>query len=301
MAFYGCIEAGGTKFLCAISDEEGALVAETKVKTTTPRETLTACSAFFTEQAKRVRLAAIGIAAFGPLDLRPHSPTWGYITTTPKLPWQQVDLAGHFRRKHKVPVGLDTDVNGAAMAEALWGAGRGLRDLVYITVGAGIGGGALVHGEPIHGVMHPEMGHMRIPHDLLEDPFEGCCPFHGDCLEGLASGTAMEKRWGVPPAELPDDHPGWELEARYLALGVLCVVTVLSPQRVVLGGGVVQRPHTLPRIREHLASLLNRYIQVPEVCDSLDTYLVAPGLGHRSGLMGGLALARAAEKRAASR
>jgi fructokinase len=192
-------------------------------------------------------------------------------------------------------VGFDTDVNAAALGEARWGAANGLSDFLYLTVGTGIGGGAIVRGKVVHGLLHPEMGHIRIPHDP-EDPYPGKCPFHGDCLEGLASGPAMEERWGVPAAELPDDHPGWSLQARYLAFGLATWVCTLSPRRIILGGGVMQRRTLFPRVREELARLLNGYIQSPALLERLADYVVPPQLGGRAGVLGAMILAEMALK-----
>ena len=191
-----------------------------------------------------------------------------------------------------MPVAVDTDVNGAGVAEHRWGAGRGADPFVYLTVGTGIGGGALVHGRPVHGLVHPEMGHMRVPHDHA-DPFPGACPYHGDCLEGLASGEAIARRWGAPAEALPAAHPAWELEARYLALGLVAVIAVLSPRRIAVGGGVMQAAHLLPRVRHAVASLLAGYVDSPALRDRIDGYVVAPALGERAGVLGALALAAA--------
>jgi fructokinase len=239
-------------------------------------------------------LEAIGIASFGPLDPRPSSPTFGHITSTPKPGWQNFDLAGAVRTALRVPVGFDTDVNGAALGEARWGAARGLTDFIYVTIGTGIGGGAMVNGLLVHGMLHPEMGHVRVPHDLATDPFPGTCPFHHDCLEGLASGPAIEARWGKPGSDLPPEHPAWRLEAHYLALGLSTWVCTLSPQRIVIGGGVMQQMHLFPLARAALARLLNGYIQTRELIDGLDDYVVPPQLGRHAGVLGAIALAERA-------
>jgi fructokinase len=196
-----------------------------------------------------------------------------------------------------VPVGFDTDVNGAALGEMRWGAARGLSDFLYLTVGTGIGGGAVSGGRVLHGLSHPEMGHIRVPHDRVEDPFEGCCPFHRDCLEGLASGPAIEARWGVSARDLPLDHPGFALEARYLALGMANWVCTLSPQRIIVGGGVMQQSALFAMIRAELLRLLNGYIDVREITDCSDQYIMAPGLGSRAGVLGALVLAEEAAGR----
>jgi fructokinase len=198
---------------------------------------------------------------------------------------------GAIRERLNLPVRLDTDVNAAALAEWRWGSAQGLDSLVYLTVGTGIGGGALVNGRPIHGLLHPEMGHFRLPHDRTVDPFPGGCPYHGDCLEGLASGPAIEKRWGIPAERLPPDHPGWTLEAHYLALGIMAILCALSPRRVILGGGVMQQAHLFPRIRAEVVSLLNGYLQSPAILDRIEETIVPPALGAQAGILGALALA----------
>jgi fructokinase len=278
--------------VCAVGTGPGDVRAEVVIPTTTPAPTVAAAVAFFAAQTARAPIAALGIASFGPVDLDPASPGWGAITTTPKPGWAGTDLAGPLARALGVPVAFDTDVNGAAVAEHRWGAGRGCDPLVYVTVGTGIGGGAIVNGRRLHGLVHPEMGHLRVPRDRAVDPFPGACPAHGDCLEGLASGVAMRQRWGAPPESLPADHPGWDLEAEYLALGLLAIVGILSPRRIVVGGGVVSSPHVLPRIRARLATLLGGYLRSPALGDHLDRYVVPPGLGDRAGVLGALALAQ---------
>ena len=219
-ALVGGIEAGGTKFVCAVGTSPNDLRAEIRIPTTTPDETIPQVIDFFRQQIDQGdNLAAIGIGAFGPVDVCVNSPKFGWFLNTPKPGWQQIDFAGVIQHAFKVPVGFDTDVNAAALGEYRWGHGAGLETFIYLTVGTGIGGGGLVNGRPIHGLLHPEMGHMFIPHDLSVDPFVGSCPFHQDCLEGLASGFAMEKRWQQKAASLPAAHPAWGLEAHYLAIG----------------------------------------------------------------------------------
>jgi fructokinase len=291
-AVLGGIEAGGSKFVCAVGTGAGALGAELRIPTTSPAETLPRAIAFFEAEAARTPLAALGIASFGPVDLDPASATWGWITSTPKPGWTDIELAGAFRRALGVPVGFDTDVNGAALAEQRWGALRGSDPGVYLTVGTGIGGGAIVNGRPLHGALHPEMGHLRVPRDA-RDSFAGACPYHGDCLEGLASAEAMRRRWRAAPEALPSEHPAWELEATYLALGLAAVVALLSPQRIVLGGGVTGEPTLLPRVRARLRPLLGGYLRAPALVD-LDAYVVAPALGQQAGVLGALVLAAAA-------
>jgi fructokinase len=295
---FGGIEAGGTKVVCAVGTGPDDLRAEMVIPTTAPADTLGAAVAFFHDCSWAWGpIAGLGIAAFGPLDLDPASPTWGGVTTTPKPGWAGTDLAGPFRRALGVPVAVDTDVNGAALAEYRWGAGREADPFVYVTVGTGIGGGAVVHGRPLRGLVHPEMGHLRIPRDATADPFSGACPYHGDCLEGLASGEAMLRRWGMPAEALPAGHPAWDLEARYLALGLVAAIAVLSPRRIAVGGGVMRAAHLLPRVRREVVALLAGYVDSPalrEGAGGVDAYVVPPALGERAGVFGAFALAAAA-------
>jgi fructokinase len=286
--FYGGIEAGGTKFVCAVGSSPDDL-HETRFPTTTPEETIDRTIAFFRAQP---RLAAIGIGSFGPIDLHRDSPTFGYITTTPKAGWHSTDLAGAIRRALGVPVGIDTDVNTAALGEHRWGAARGLDTFIYLTIGTGVGGGGMSSGKLLHGLIHPEMGHIRVPRDPAQDPFPGSCPFHGDCLEGLASGPALERRWGASAEALPADHPAWELEAQYLALALVNYVCTLSPQRIILGGVVMEQPQLFPLIRNKVLRLLNGYVQSPAIIEDIDAYIVSPGLGRRAGVLGAVALAQ---------
>ncbi|NOX64071.1 MAG: ROK family protein [Chloroflexi bacterium] len=296
-ALYGGVEAGGTKFVCAVGRGPDDIRSEIRFSTTTPEETLARVIAFFREQMNKWPLAAVGVGSFGPVDPDPNSPTFGYITTTPKPGWRQVDFAGALARALDLPVGFDTDVNAAGLGEHRWGAAQGLDAFIYLTVGTGIGGGGMVGGRLMHGLMHPEMGHIRLPHDWEADPFPGVCPFHGDCLEGMASGPALEKRWGRRAETLPPDHPAWELEAEYLALALVNFICTLSPQRIIMGGGVMSQPHLLPRIRGRVLSLLNGYLQVPAILEQMDDYIVAPALGDRAGVLGALALAMQAHER----
>ena len=298
---YGGIEAGGTKFVCSVGTGPDDLRAEVTIETARdPQETIGAAIGFFEEQARATPLAAIGIASFGPIDLDPRSATYGFITSTPKPGWRFADLVGPVRAAFGCPVGFDTDVNGAALGEHLWGAAQGLDTFVYLTVGTGIGGGGLVHGRPMHGLVHPEMGHILIPYDRGRDQHPGVCPYHGPCLEGLASGPAMQARWGQPAETLPPDHEAWALEAHFLALGVANLTMTLSPERVVLGGGVMHQRALYPLIRQEVKALLNGYIQAPAILDRPEEYIVAPGLGDRAGVLGAIALARQADERDAA-
>jgi fructokinase len=292
---FGAVEGGGTKFVCMVGRGPDEILAETRIPTTTATETLEGALAFFRAEAPRHgKLAAVGIGSFGPVDLHRSSPTYGYVTSTPKPGWSNVDLAGPFQRALGVEVAFDTDVNAAALGEWRWGAARGLQSFLYLTVGTGIGGGGLMDGQLLHGLVHPEMGHLRIPHDRGEDPFPGACPFHGDCLEGLASGPALRARWGQEAETLPAEHPAWALQARYLALGLVNLICALSPQRIVVGGGVMAQPRLFPLVRGHVEELLNRYVRAPEILDDIAGYVVPPALGGRAGVLGALALAQRA-------
>jgi len=289
MRVYGGIEAGGTKFVCGIGNQEGQLLDRTAFPTTTPDQTIARAVEYFTRQPQS--LEGIGIASFGPIDLNPRSAKFGYITSTPKNGWSNTDFAGTVRRSTGVPVAFDTDVNAAALGEARWGAAQGLDTFLYLTIGTGLGGGGMANGRLMHGMVHPEIGHIRVPHDWTEDEFPGCCPFHGDCLEGLVSGPSLEARWKQRGETLPADHPAWKLEAHYLALGLATLICALSPQRIILGGGVMRRTDLFSRIRCGVRELLNGYIQSPEVLERIDQYIVPPGLGGNAGVLGAIALA----------
>jgi fructokinase len=285
---FGAIEAGGTKFVCGVGTGPENLEI-VQIPTTKPESTTSAVLDFFRHSKKPIQ--AVGIGSFGPIDLHPGSATFGYITSTPKPGWSDYDLAGEIAGAMNVPVGFDTDVGAAALGEARWGAAAGLTDCLYLTVGTGIGGGAIVNGSVLHGLVHPEMGHIRIPHDRSADPFAGICPYHGDCLEGLASGPAIQARWGLPAQQLHEDHEGWILEAGYLALGVVSWVCTLSPQRVIIGGGVMRQQHLFALIRKEFSRLLNGYIQARELRECVDEFIVPPKLGARAGVLGALVLA----------
>ncbi len=289
---WGGIEAGGTKFVCAVGTGPGELRAEIKIETGTPAETLGQVCDFFREQQGSAPIGAIGIASFGPLDLQEDSPTYGFITSTPKPGWANTDLVGEISRELDLPVGLDTDVNSAALGEHRWGVARGLDSFVYLTIGTGIGGGGMSSGRLIHGLIHPEMGHIRIPHDTADDPFPGVCPYHGDCLEGLANGPALEQRWGRRAETLPRDHPAWELEAHYLALALVNFICTLSPQRIIMGGGIMEQRQLFPLIRGKVLQLLDGYVRSPSLIDDIDGYIVPPGLGNKSGVLGAMVLAQ---------
>jgi len=295
MPLWGGIEAGGTKFVCAVGTGPEDVRAEARFPTTAPEETIARAIEFLRREGGDA-LAAVGIGSFGPVDPNPASPTFGYITTTPKPGWAHTDLAGAVRRALGVPVGFDTDVNAAALGEHRWGAAQGLDTFVYLTVGTGIGGGGMANGRLMHGLVHPEMGHIRIPHDWAKDPYPGCCPYHGDCFEGLASGPAIEGRWHARGETLPADHPAWPLEAEYLALGLASLICTLSPQRLVVGGGIMQQAHLFPVVRRRVQELLGGYLQAPAILEHIETYIVPPALGGRAGVLGAIALAQQASE-----
>jgi fructokinase len=290
----GGIEAGGTKFVCLVATTEAGVIAETRLPTRGPAETVADAVAFLRAQdAAAGPLDAIGIAAFGPLELRPDEPGFGRVLSTPKPCWSHADLVGPFRTAFDVPVGIDTDVNGAALAERLWGAARGLDDVLYLTIGTGIGGGALVAGRPLHGLVHPEIGHVSVPREAGDD-FAGICPFHGDCLEGLACGPAMEARWGAPAQHLQGEtrERAVAMEAGYLASGIRNAVYALAPQRVVIGGGVAELPGLIPQVRTRLAAAMHGYPGLQEHLS--DGFVVPAGLGLRAGPLGAVAVGLAA-------
>jgi fructokinase len=290
MTAFGGIETGGSKWECAIGTGPDDLRAAETIATTTPEETIERAIAFFEREGP---IAAIGIGSFGPVDQKLSSPTWGHITNTPKPGWAHTDVGQEIRRRLSVPVAFDTDVNAAALGEHRWGACRGLDTFCYITVGTGIGGGGMAGGKLLHGLLHPEFGHMRIPHDRDADPFPGVCPYHGDCWEGLASGLAIAARWGRPAASLDGDQAVWELEARYLALGLVSVMCVLSPERIVVGGGVAHHDGLLTLVQRDVLALMNGYVETSVVSDEIAEYITLPRLGLRAGVLGAIALAEA--------
>jgi fructokinase len=279
--------------VCGIGDGHGELLETETFPTTTPEETIALAAQFFRNGRD---LGGVGVGSFGPIDVHRASPTWGQITTTPKPGWAGTNLVATLRSALGVPVAFDTDVNATALAELRWGAAVGLKTFCYVTVGTGIGGGAVVNGEVLHGLLHPEIGHMRIPHDRARDPFDGACPYHGDCLEGLASGEAIRQRWGRPGQDLADRAEVWELESEYLAIGLMNVICTLSPQRIVIGGGVPKQPSLLPLVRRRLPEALAGYFDAPELNEpgAIDRYVVPPTLGDRAGVLGAIELARSA-------
>ncbi|MCJ2185706.1 ROK family protein [Novosphingobium beihaiensis] len=280
---YGLIEAGGTKFVLGIAHGPDAVLETIRIPTTAPDETIGAVCEWF---GARGPLDAIGLASFGPVELDRASPKWGHILNTPKPGWSGADLAGPLARAFCCPVSVDTDVNAAALAESRWGAGQGQRCVVYLTVGTGIGGGAVIEGQTLRGLSHPEMGHIRTPRHEADKAFAGICPFHGDCLEGMASGPAVIARYGHSLSQLPAGHPGQGIIAWYLAQAAVTVQAMLEPGRLIFGGGVMETPGLVERVREEAARLGGGYFRGQPA-----DVIVRPGLGERSGLLGALALA----------
>ena len=286
---YGAFEAGGTKFVCAAGYSPEALIANQTIPTATPEETFARVTDFFRGVERDYQpVARIGVASFGPVEIDRTSPEYGSILKTPKPGWSGVNFL-----EQLAPLGasvtVETDVNGAALAEYAHGAGRGLTSLAYVTVGTGIGVGVVKNGEPLSGIGHYEMGHIRPPHDTVRDPFEGRCPFHGDCLEGLACGPAITDRWGAPLSELGSDAVA--LESEYLSHLALTIILTHMPERIVFGGGVMKTPGLIEKLREDTALLLGGYIQAAAISGSLAEYIVSPALGDLAGITGAMALA----------
>lgn len=288
------VESGGTKFVCGLADRRLNTLATATIPTRTPAETLDDVVAFFRTNAAAGSIAALGISCFGPVDVNEQSPTYGQILATPKPGWSGVPIRQMLAdRLHISHIGIHTDVTGAALAEHFRGAAQGLRSSAYVTVGTGIGAGFIQDGQPLRTMLHPEFGHIRIPHDRALDPFDGCCPFHGDCFEGLASGPAIEQRWKQRPSDLTNDHPAWALEAEYIAAGLVNMIYTACPQRIVVGGGIglrLDRTSMTSRIRR----LLGDYLELPELTDRINDYIVAPALGDHAGLIGAFVLAEQA-------
>ena len=285
MAKIAAIEAGGTKFICGIGNEKGEIFEKISIPTTTPEETMKKVIEYFKEK----EFEAMGIGSFGPIDPVKTSETYGYISKTPKPHWSDYNIVGEIKKHFNVPMEFDTDVNGAALGESLWGVGKGLNNVMYITVGTGIGAGAVVNGKMLQGLTHPEMGHIFIKRNK-DDQYKGKCPFHSDCLEGLASGPAIEERWGEKGYNLEDKNEVWELEAYYLAQAVVNYILILSPERIIMGGGVMKQKHMFPLIRKNVKEFLNGYVHKKEILENIDNYIVYPGLEENSGLIGSLAL-----------
>lgn len=291
-ALYGALEAGGTKFVCAVATSPDEIIAHAAIPTTSPTETLKALLDFFTSHAHRHGpLEAIGVASFGPIDIDARSSTYGSILATPKAGWTGVNYIDAFAEL-ETPAVVETDVNGACIGEFHGGAGRGCKSLAYVTVGTGIGVGVVTNGLALRGMRHFEMGHIRPPHDWERDPYSGCCPFHSDCLEGLASGPAIIERWGHALNAAPPGHDSIDLEARYLSHLALTIILAHMPERIVFGGGVMKSPGLLEQLRERTRELLASYVDAPNLKGDLDNYIVAPSLGDRSGIAGAIILAQ---------
>jgi fructokinase len=287
------IEMGGTKIVCGIGTGPHDLRAVHRIETTTPEDTLEAASRWLSQmKLEHGHFSALGIGTFGPVDLDPKSEAYGFITSTPKPGWQQTDIVTFFKNRFRVPIGFDTDVNAAVLAESLWGAGQGMDPVIYITVGTGVGGGVFVNGQLLHGALHPEIGHLSVPPPKNSDAVqrECQCPFHRSCVEGYVSGTSIAKRWGVRADTLPLDHPAWEELADIMGHALMNLCLTLSPKRIILGGGVMEQPQVIPLIRAKLMHHLNNYLLIPQVGPGIDQFIVSPGLGERSGLLGSLAL-----------
>lgn len=281
----GAIEAGGTKFVLGIGNEKGEILVRLSIPTETPEITMPKVVNFFKEKDIEV----LGVGSFGPIDPNPASSTFGFITTTPKLKWTNFDLIGELKKNFDIPIAFDTDVNGAALGEIKWGIAQNLNSAVYITIGTGIGAGAVVEGNMIHGLLHPEMGHINVKRHP-KDTYEGKCPFHKDCLEGLAAGPAIEDRWGISGKDLPENHLAWEIESYYIAQFIVNLILIISPEKIILGGGVMNQKFMLPMIRKEVKNLLNNYLQKNELTNDIDNYIVSPGLGDNAGLCGAIAL-----------
>ncbi len=307
---FGSIETGGTKTKCAIAlydvrkKDRPKLLDQVQFPTSTPDQTMDRILGYFNkkqialESSPTARhygvseISALGVACFGPIDPDPKSQSFGYISNTPKAHWANYDFVGTLKKEFSIPIGWDTDVNAPALAEYLWGCAQGCDPVLYITVGTGLGGGTVVNGRLVHGLMHPEMGHVLVrSHEY--DGVKGCCPYHDYCLEGMASGTSMEQRWQRKAQELDSCHIAWEIEAYYLAQGLQSFILTLSPKKIIMGGGVMQQEHLLPLVRKQLKELLNGYLRITEfqVAGGLEEYICPPSMGNDVGLYGGLALA----------
>ncbi len=282
---FGALEAGGTKMVCAFGDENGNILEQQSIPTTTPGETMPRVLDFF----RKKEISAIGAGCFGPVDVRKNSPARGTILDTPKLAWRGYNIAKTLSDELRVPVGIDTDVNGSLLGEVTYGTARGLTDVVYITIGTGIGAGIMSGGKLIHGMLHPEAGHMRLAR-VKGDEYAGKCPYHSECFEGLAAGPAIEERWGKPARELAGRSEVWELEAEYIARAITTLVMVLSPERIILGGGVMHQEQLFPLIRDKVIREIGGYIRTDRLSD-IDSYIVPASLNDDQGIMGAVKLA----------
>lgn len=287
---YGALEAGGTKMVCAIGNENGEILEQESFPTITPPETMPKLLEYFEKRD----IDALGIACFGPIDLNRESETYGYITSTPKMAWQNTDVVGVFKSLG-VPIEFDTDVNGSVLGEYTWGIGKGLRSCIYITIGTGVGVGIISDGRLVHGMMHPEGGHILLQRQP-GDTYEGSCHFHHDCVESLVSGPAIKGRWGKAGVELQDRPEVWDLEAEYISQALTDYTMMISPQRIILGGGVMHQTQLLPLIRQKFAVHMNGYIRTKELED-LDSFIVVQSLDDKQGIMGAVKLAMMAQER----
>lgn len=287
MKLYGALEAGGTKMVCAIGGEDGSIIRRVSIPTRTPEKTMPEMIAFFENSG----ICALGIGCFGPIDLNKKSPTYGYITSTPKLAWQNYDVVGAFQKALAVPVGFDTDVNAAALGEATFGCTRDVDNSIYITIGTGIGVGVIINGKPLHGAMHPEGGHILLAAEPSDPMPRGVCPFHSCCFEGLAAGPSLEKRWGRPGFELADRREVWELEAAYIGQALCNYAMLLSPERIVLGGGVMHQDGLFPLVRKSFTEKVNGYLRCRAVEDA-EKYICPASLNDNQGVMGCIVLAK---------
>lgn len=286
---YGALEAGGTKMVCALGDENGRILEQVSIPTTTPDETMPKIIEYFRDKD----IKAIGIACFGPIDLNKDSATYGYITSTPKTAWKNYDIVGFVKKELGIPVGFDTDVNGSLLGEITYGCAKGLTDAIYLTIGTGIGGGVMTNGKLLHGMLHPELGHIIID-KKSSDKGECVCPYHKSCFEGLAAGPSIEKRWGKKAKELANCQEVWELEADYIGTALVNFCMTLSPQKIILGGGVMHQMQLFPMIREVFKEKMAGYIQT-ELLENLDEYIVPASLHDDQGIMGAVKLAIDAE------
>ena len=282
----GAIEAGGTKFVYAVGDEQGKIIERVSIPTTTPKETMNNVIDFF----RGYSISGIGLGSFGPVDLHVESPLYGHITMTPKVAWRNYDVLGELKKHFPIPIGFDTDVNAAAYGEKIWGAAKDVDSCIYMTVGTGIGVGAIVGGKLLHGLIHPEMGHILVRRHPL-DQYEGKCPYHKDCLEGLASGPAISERWGKAGLELHNRAEVWEMEAFYLAQALVNYLLILSPKKIILGGGVMMQEQLFPLIQNKVKELINGYIHHSAILLDIEEYIVPASLGQNAGISGALALA----------
>ena len=287
---YGALEAGGTKMVCALGDAGGRILEQRSIPTTTPEETMPRIIEYFADK----EIAALGIGCFGPIDVHRDSPDWGMILDTPKLPWRHFNIVRALSDALQVPAGLDTDVNGSLLGEVTYGSAKGLKDVVYITIGTGIGAGIMTGGQLLHGTLHPEAGHMHM-RILDDDTYQGKCPYHRTCFEGMASGPAIAERWGAPGRELTDRPEVWETEAGYIAQAISSLAMILSPERFILGGGVMHQEQLFPLIRQKVTEDIAGYIHTPQI-DDMEHYIVPASLGDDQGIMGAVKLAIEAER-----